>query len=189
MAAKRDQVPAGGRESVAAAQGADILQRRALELARPPGQKQSTGKELKAVEFLLAEERYAIESRLVREIASLREITPLPCLPPFVLGVINLRGEILSVLDIKRFFNLPSQGLGDLNKMVVLHLGKMTFAILADEIVGTRKLDETRLERALPTHSRIRTDYLRGVSAEGIMVLDGEKLLSDPAIVVHETVS
>lgn len=50
-------------------------------------------------------------SEYVREIYPLKEFTPIPCTPPFVLGIINVRGQILSVIDIKKFFDLPEKGL------------------------------------------------------------------------------
>jgi purine-binding chemotaxis protein CheW len=62
---------------------------------------------IEVVEFLLAHEKYGIESKCVREVYPLKELTPVPCTPSFVRSIINVRGKILSVIDIKKFFELP----------------------------------------------------------------------------------
>ena len=78
-----------------------------------------------AVEFVLAHENYAVASEYISEIYPMTEMTPVPCTPNFVLGIINLRGHILSVIDVKKFFNLPEKGLTDLNKVIVLRSDTM----------------------------------------------------------------
>ena len=140
------------------------------------------------MEFLLAHETYAIESRHVREIFPLENLTPLPGTQVFVLGIINIRGEILSVIDIKKFFELPDKGLTDLNKVIVLQSENMLFGILADTIVGARQIPLTAIQPSLPTLTGIREEYLKGVTAERTVVLDAEKLLADEKITVQEQV-
>lgn len=88
------------------------------------------------VEFLLAHEKYGIEPDYLREIFPLKTLTPIPCTPPFVLGVTNLRGEVLSVIDLKKFFELPDKGLTDFTKVIVLESETMAFGILADSVTG-----------------------------------------------------
>ena len=165
-----------------------ILQERAKQLAREPGKGEGADEHLEIVEFLLAYEHYGIASAYVGEILPLREITPVPCTPPFVLGIMNVRGKILSVLDIKVFFDLPAKGLPDLNKVIVLHHNAMEFGILADAILGVRRIPTHTLQASLPTLTDRRADYLRGVSEERLVVLDAAKILADPRIVVREEV-
>lgn len=164
-----------------------ILQARARALAREPEQAPVAGA-LELLEFLVAHERYAVESRYVREVDPLENLTPLPCTPPFVLGIINLRGEILSVIDIKKFFDLPEKGLTDLNKVIVLQSDNMMFGILADVILGVRRVPLSEVQPSLPTLTGIREKYLKGVTRERTVLLDAQKLLADESIVVQETV-
>lgn len=166
-----------------------ILHERALALAAEPDRTQSLNQSTEVVEFMLAHERYAIESCYVREVVPLENLTPLPCTPAFVLGIVNLRGEILSVIDIKKFFDLPEQGLTDLNKVIVLQSGDMLFGILADAINGVRRIAVTDIQPSLPTLTGIRQDYLKGVTPERLVILDAEKLLVDQSIVVQEQVA
>lgn len=166
-----------------------ILAARARALGQVPAT-ESAGERIEVVEFVLAQERYAIESRYVREVCPLEQLTPLPCTPAFVLGIVNLRGEILSVIDIKKFFELPEQGLTDLNKIIVLDSASgMRFGILADVIVGVREVPLAGIQPSLPTLTGIRTKYLKGVTTGRLIILDAGALLTDPDIVVQEQVS
>ncbi len=164
-----------------------ILKARATALAREP-EKAQAADTLELVEFLLAHETYAVESRHVREVYPLENLTPLPCTPAFVLGIVNLRGEILSVIDIKKFFDLPEKGLTDLNKVIVLQSDGISFGILADVILGVRRVPLSEIQPSLPTLTGIREKYLKGVTPESKVLLDAEKLLADEKIIVREQV-
>lgn len=164
-----------------------VLQARARMLARQAQAAQAPDA-VEVVEFQLAHERYAVESRYVREVRPLENLTPLPCTPAFVLGIVNLRGEIMSVIDIKRFFDLPQNGLTDLDKIIVLRSESMQFGILVDKILGARRIPVTEIQRSLPTLTGIREKYLRGVTTERTVLLDAAKLLADETIIVDEQV-
>jgi purine-binding chemotaxis protein CheW len=165
-----------------------ILKTRAKSLAQEPEEKGTSEDQIEVVEFLLSYERYGIESSYVCEVYPLKEFTPLPCTPPFVLGIINVRGQNLSIIDIKKFFDLPEKGLTDLNKVIIVHNDKMEFGILADVILGVHNVLLSKLQPSLPTLTGIREEYLKGVTDERVVILDAEKLLSDKKIVVHEEV-
>jgi purine-binding chemotaxis protein CheW len=165
-----------------------ILKARAALLAQERKESGAEGELIKIVEFLLADERYGIESMYIAEVYPLKELTPIPCTPPFVLGVINLRGKILSVIDLRTFFELHVNGFSDINKIIVLSNDEMEFGILADAIIDARWIPRSELLPSLPTLTGVRNDYLMGVTQDRLVVLDGGKLLSDSSIVVHEEV-
>ena len=165
-----------------------LLKARAQALAREPEKAQDADARMQVLEFFLAHEKYAVESRHIREVYPLENLTPLPCTPPFVLGIVNLRGEIVSVLDIKKFFDLPETGLTDLNKVIVLQSGAMLFGILADTIVGVRRIPVAEIQPSLPTLAGIREKYLRGITPDRTVLLDAGKLLADEQIIVQEQV-
>jgi len=166
-----------------------ILRERALALAAEPGGTQTLDQSIEVVEFLLAHERYAIETRYVREVEPLDNLTPLPCTPAFVLGIVNVRGEILSVIDLRKFFELPQKGLTDLNKVIVLESENMLFGILADAVAGVRRVPIADIQPSLPTLTGVREAYLKGVTPGRTVILDAEKLLTDERIVVQERVA
>ena len=99
-----------------------------------------------------------------------------------------MRGQVLSVIDIKRFFDLPEKGLTDLNKVIILHSDDMEFGILADAIVGVRNLNLSEIETSLPTLTGIRKEYLMGITRDREVVIDAGKLLTDKGIIVDENV-
>jgi purine-binding chemotaxis protein CheW len=144
---------------------------------------------LEVVEFVLGPERYAIESSHIREIQPLSEFTPLPCTPAFVLGLVNVRGQILSIINLKKLFDLPEKSLTDLNKVIIVYANHMELGILADTIVGVRSIPLEELDPALPTQTGIRAEYLKGITKDPMVVLDVEKIFSDEKILVDEIVS
>ncbi len=166
----------------------ETFKRRAKELARGPQAEEIPRSSLEVVEFLLAYERYAIGSAHVQEVYPLTHLTRVPCTPPFVLGITSVRGRILSILDLKKFFELPEETLTQLNKIIIVRNESVEFGILADEMRGVRSIALDELALSLPTLTGIRAAYLIGVTPERVAVLDVEKILSDKRTVVHEEV-
>jgi purine-binding chemotaxis protein CheW len=177
-----------GHDGPAAGTVEQVLRARALALARRPVEPPAADTLIELLEFRLAHERYAVETRHVREVHPLRSLTPLPCAPAFVRGIVNVRGRITAVLDIKRFFELPEIGLTDLHRVVLIQGHGMEIGLLADAIVGVRAIAAQDLQDQLPTLTGIRADYLKGVTAQGLVVLDVPRLLQDPRILIEEEV-
>lgn len=165
-----------------------VLRERARALARPREGAAAASASLEVLAFRLAQESYALETRHVREVYPLKDLTPVPCTPAFVRGIVNVRGRITPVIDIKKFFDLPDQGLTDLHRIILVHGGGLDIGLLADVIVGVGPVAIDTLQAGLPTLTGIRADYLKGVTAERLVVLDLDRMLADPRIVVHEEV-
>lgn len=156
-----------------------ILTERAKKLAKAPSKRMAEEKKIEIIEFSLAYETYAFESSFVREVMLLKDITNLPGTPEYVLGITNIRGEIVPVIDIKKFFNLPEKGLTDLNKLIILQTHDVIYGVLADSITGTRLVSTSEITSSLPTLIGIRANYLLGVTKGQIVILDAQKILSD----------
>lgn len=165
-----------------------ILRERAKILAIPPRQAMAAGAMLELLEFKLASERYALETRHVQDVHPLRDLTPLPGTPAFVLGIVNVRGRILPVLDLKKFFDLPERGLTDLHRIILVRGHDLEFGLLADVIVGVSSVAADSLQPSLPTLTGIRAEYLKGIGADRLVVLAMERILADPKIIVHQEV-
>jgi purine-binding chemotaxis protein CheW len=99
-----------------------------------------------------------------------------------------VRGQILSVIDLKKFFDLPEKGLTDLNQVIVVQGDTMAFGILADAILGVRSIPLESIQPSLPTLTGIRAAHLKGVTSERLVILDATKLLADPTLIVFEEV-
>ncbi len=165
-----------------------ILRERALIIAQVREEEPAAGEIMEIVEFQLSSERYGIESSYVREAYALKELTPLPCTPSFLLGVVNVHGQIISVIDIRKFFDLPAEGLTDINNIIIVGKEKMELAILTDAITGMRSISLQDIQPSLPTLTGIRAEYLKGVTGERLVILDVPKILSDKTITVHEEI-
>ena len=162
-----------------------LLKDRARALAAPEKKGPGEGKRITVVEFDLAREHYAIENAYVREVIPLNEFTPIPGTPPFILGIIAVRGRIVSLMDLRRCLDLPPAGLINGARGVVLADDHMEFAILADRVIGIRTLPMDSLQPSVTALTGTGADYLLGVTPDGLIVFDGGKILADPRIIVR----
>ncbi|CAK0744068.1 CheW-like domain-containing protein [Gammaproteobacteria bacterium] len=145
------------------------------------------GEKLEVLEFQLSGESYAIESKYVYEVCKLKDLTFLPNTPSFIAGVINLRGRVLAIVDIRKLFEFPSKGLTELNQVIVLSERGNEFGILADSILGVRSLSFSSLQEKLPTLTGIRAQFLKGVTGQMSTILDGGRLLEDSSLKVDDS--
>ena len=145
-----------------------------------------TGDELTVVEFLLSPERYAVEQQFVDEVLLLKELTPIPGVPDYVAGITNIRGRILSVLNLKILLGITSKGITELNRIIILKNNRMEFGILTDSVLGTRFLPSGQLVQKPVTLQGDASRYVKGITADGLVVLDCVQLLTDKAITINQ---
>jgi purine-binding chemotaxis protein CheW len=157
----------------------EVLESRARQLARVPEVAPRAGEMLELVVFVLAGDRYAVESRFVREVVRLTRFTTVPGLPGFVLGITSLRGDILALFDIRQLLGIVAEGVTDLGRIVVLGEHRREFGILADAASEMLHVPAASLVQTGTSWARA---YLQGVTPDGIVVLSGDALLSDPRL-------
>jgi purine-binding chemotaxis protein CheW len=153
-----------------------ILLTRAEELARRP-EEEVTSSLIELTEFQLADQRFALLSTSVREVTSLRSLTPVPCTPPFVLGIFNLRGRILPLINIASFCGLHNHRPSTPITAVIAHTDTIEVGIAADVIISVRAVSQDTLQPAPATISPALSKYIRHITAEGTVVLDASRLL------------
>lgn len=161
-----------------------ILKARAEALARLVIGGKSRPDRIPVIAFGIAHERYAIELTRVRTIHALTHLTPVPGAPGFIKGIFNLRGEIISVVDLKYFFELPEPPDQKAGIVIILADQDLEFGILIDAVHGVSEIGPDDIHTGLPTLSGIRREYVKGVTAAGIAVLNDEKLLNDPKLII-----
>jgi purine-binding chemotaxis protein CheW len=161
-----------------------IMDERARLLARRPVEIES-GDSLDVLTFALGAERYGVEMSYVREVVRLGDLTRVPDVPEYILGVTNLRGEVLCIVDLRKFLDAPSTGVTDLSRIVVLGTDRAEFGVLADRadaIVGLRAAELLPpFESTAAGH-----EYVRGVTRDALIVLDGAALLRDPRLFIDD---
>lgn len=135
---------------------------------------------LEVLTFSLSGEIYAVESEHVGLVMPLAQYTPLPGTPRYVLGIVNVRGRIVSVLDLRVLFDLPIGGLSDKNFLAILQGPDMEFGLLIDRVLGIKRIHRDSLQKEVANLSGIRSAFLLGVTADQWTVLDGARLLEDP---------
>jgi len=164
-----------------------ILEERARALARVA--KVETGDSTQLVVFSLANETYGIPTEHVREVQPLREISPVPCTLDFVVGIINIRGSIYSVVDIRKFLGVPEQEVTDLTKVILVNAAGLEVGILADDVSGSTSVPLAEIKPPLATAASIKEEYIQGVTSDMLIILNLEALMRDEQIVVHEEVA
>lgn len=174
--------------SAIAGDPAAVLHARAIAMARRE-ELPATAPAIELLEFRLAHDRYAIETRHVSELQPLGDLTPVPCTPPFIAGVVNLRGRITAVIDIQRFFGLPTRGLVDLHHVIFFRSGELELGVLVDAIVGVRVDAREHLQPALATATGVPARFVLGLTADRLLVLDLARVLADPRMILNEEVN
>lgn len=158
------------------------LRERTRHWAGTPQAEQQAG--LEVLTFNLGNELYAIGSEHVAQVLPLSQYTPLPNTPPYVLGIVNVRGRIVSVLDLRVLFELPIEGLSERSFLLVLHSADMEFGLLIDRVLGVAQIRRETLQSGLANLSGVRANYLLGITREQCTVLDGARLLGDSSLCV-----
>jgi purine-binding chemotaxis protein CheW len=164
----------------------EIMDARARALAQVPVSSRPPGSHLEVVLFGLGRECYAIETRFVREVVRLTDFTPVPGAPDLIVGVTNLHGAIVAVVDLGRFFNVPRKGLTDLSRVIVLGTQDVEFGVLADEAYGQMALAIEDILTPPEEVSGAGRASLRGVTEEAIIVVDGAALLADERLFIDQ---
>jgi purine-binding chemotaxis protein CheW len=171
-----------------------ILEERARLLARPPEKKAASGETLEVLTFHLGTEYIGIPTEGVHEIQPLsaHHWSRVPCAPGFIVGIVNLRSRIYSIMDLAVFWGLPTRPLSDKAHILLVRGGsgsgnqEIELTLLTDDLGKVSHLRMDDLNPAPPTVSAKVQAHMRGVTADMMMVLDLESLLSDPNIIVCE---
>ncbi|TSC58051.1 MAG: CheW protein [Candidatus Peregrinibacteria bacterium Greene0416_19] len=123
------------------------------------------------VTFDLNKEEYAAGIADLREIIKVRDIIPVPGAPEFIAGIVNVRGQIVIVVDLEKRFSLKREGTATHLHIIIAEVEDTVFGILVDEVTGVLRVPVTSIKPApaLVT-SKIHADYLNGV----VMLEEGE---------------
>ncbi|HVK94332.1 MAG TPA: chemotaxis protein CheW [Noviherbaspirillum sp.] len=165
-----------------------ILRERAVTLAQvaaPSAPVEPLGDCIDVLAFRAAGERYAVETVHVAQVYPMLSITAIPGVPDFVVGIVAVKGDVLSVIDLRSLLDLPLARLEEPSAIIVLQSESMEFGILAEDILGVERYVLQTLERTLPTLGNIEQTYLKGVAPNRTAILDADWLLSDPKLVIE----
>lgn len=120
--------------------------------------------ELKLIIFKLGREEYGMDILRVQEIKRMMNITRVPSTPPFIKGVINLRGSVLPVIDLRTRLGLVEAELGDAARIIVIMANETTVGFIVDEVVEVTTISTQNVEVAHALSTGLSTEYISGIA-------------------------
>lgn len=120
--------------------------------------------EIQLVVFKLASEFYAVDILKVKEIKLMTNITRVPHSPDYYKGVINLRGSVFPVIDLKKRLNLPDNEYTDETRIIMVRIEDTFVGIIVDSVVEVTTVDEKVIEPIQTGNSEVNNKYLSGVA-------------------------
>lgn len=136
---------------------------------------------LQMINFTLGGDEYAVEIQKVREVINFHELTPLPKAPSFVKGIINLRGEVIPVIDLRDKLGLAREAYSVLTNLIIVEIGRKAVGVVVDEVRHVIRLDPAEVAPSPPFIGGLSGKYVSGVAKLGerlVVVLDMERILS-----------
>jgi len=133
------------------------------------------------VTFCLADENYGIAVMQVQEVLRMTEITPVPGAPEYVLGIINLRGNVVTVIDTRQRFGLPPQEVDDASRIIIIESGEQVVGLLVDSVAEVVYLKGSEIESSPNVGSDDSSKYIQGVHSDNgelLILVDVNKLLT-----------
>ena len=136
---------------------------------------------LQWVTFQLEDETYGINVMQVQEVLRVSEIAPVPGAPDYVLGIINLRGNVVTIIDTRRRFGLMPKEMDDMTRIIVIEAENQVVGIVVDSVAEVVELRASQIESAPNVGNDESSRYIQGVtSVEGelLILVDLNKLLT-----------
>lgn len=167
-----------------------IFRERADNLRLLGDRENSAAINMSLVVVLLNGEYFGINLEVVREFTHIRQVTPIPCTPDRIIGNMNLRGEILTLVDIRNVLNMSAET-KSLSKAIVVEIEDLVVGIVVDEILDIIYLNVAELATIPAALNSANREYLRGTAfyeEKIIAVLHLQKLLAKGGVVVDEEV-
>lgn len=161
-----------------------ILDERARVAARIPDQAAALDTVLEVLRFDLGPERFAIETSYLHGIEKLKDFSPVPGAPDFLVGVFNLRGQIIAIFDLRRFFSHGPTLATEQTRLILLGKDRVEFGLIADAVHDVDRLRLDAIRETPQSTAASARDFLRGVTADALLVFDGALLLSDPRLYI-----
>lgn len=141
--------------------------------------------------FVLGNEQYGIEILKVQEIRGYDAVTQIANMPPFIKGVVNLRGKIVPIVDLRIKFNLGKVEYNEFTVVIILNLGGRIVGIVVDGVSDVRELREEHLREVPSLVTRIDTKYIVGLATieqEMLILVDIERLMTSDEMELMDAV-
>jgi len=144
-------------------------------------QAEKSGEERRYLVFSLLNEQYAVPLLQVKEVLGITDTTPVPYTPSHFRGIMNLRGQVISIIDLRLKFRMAKNEFGPETAIIILDLSPLSVGVIVDSVDSVLGLIEKDISPAPDVESNIKTDYIEGVARKDkklILLLNIEKTLS-----------
>jgi purine-binding chemotaxis protein CheW len=151
------------------------------EAAKEPAKATSTIDDLRYLVFSLGKEQYAIPLLQVKEVIARTDTTPMPYTPSYFKGIMNLRGQVISVIDLRQKFNLAAKENSRQTAFVILDLSPLSLGVVVDSVDTVVALAKADISPTPDVESSAKSDFIDGVARKDkklILLLNIEKSLS-----------
>lgn len=146
------------------------------------GDKKTTGETRRFVTFQLADETYGIDVMTVQEVLRVTEIAPVPGAPDYVNGIVNLRGNVVTVIDGRKRLGLMPNEIDDDTRIVIIESNKQVIGMMVDSVADVVNVDVAEIDLPPNVGNDESSQYINGVVSQetGLLILmDVGKLLTD----------
>ena len=140
--------------------------------------KESEGTLNQMISFTIGEENFGVDIQTVKEVIRKKEITRLPKTPAFVKGVINLRGDVIPIIDLREKFGLEHKDYTDMTRVIVTEVDARSVGMVVDSVSHVIRIGEEDIEPPPPVVGGISNEYLKGVGKIGEKLIIVEKILT-----------
>ncbi len=136
-------------------------------------------------------EKYGVEVAHVNEVYAAKSATFLPCTPSFIIGIVNCRGKIISVIDIRNFlgFTMKKIDIHAVKKIMVVKVEEIEVGIAIDDLLGCKEIALGEIQQNALMLTNSNKSYFKGITKERSIILDIKNILKDEKIVVDEEVT
>jgi len=138
----------------------------------------------KFLTFILGDEVYGLEIRYVTEIIGIQKITPVPDMPDYVKGVINLRGKVIPVMDVRLRFAMPARDYDERTCIIVIDAKEVVVGLIVDTVMEVLEIPAEQIEETNHLRRDRGNQFMKGLGKVGDQVkilLDAESLLFEDA--------
>ena len=145
---------------------------------------------MEVIEFNINNQKYAFDIKYINEVFRPKKVTPIPCTPSFVVGIINFRGKILSVIDIRNFigFTSDTKDFSEVRQVIVVKINELEVGILVDNVLGYYSISLEEIQKNVFTITDEKKEFLIGIVGNRTMIVDIKNVMLSEKIIINDSI-
>ncbi len=164
----------------------EILKQRAINLAQPKSNDLETGIQIECLIFEMGDIQYAIETAYIDKVLQIDSIFSIPGVPPFILGIINDGGRVISINDGSQIFGLPEIDMYSPYTILILKNETIEIGLIVESVLRIQKISRNDISTDI-LGNLSKANYQVGLTKDQILFLDGDLMLKTPRIIIDQS--